>query len=147
MFLSRTLWPVFFPFLLRLYDMSITGITRPKSRRLGRGEDKVEFLTYEDIKSKCFNHPLLANFYYSNLPWCLYSWMLHNPPVTYIFQILPCEIKKTSGLMRRFCWGRTGFTVADNYYIMGAAAADDENFCLRWNDYEKKYAETFRTLR
>ena len=22
-----------------------------------------------------------------------------------------------------------------------------ENFCLRWNDYEKKYAETFRTLR
>ena len=23
----------------------------------------------------------------------------------------------------------------------------DENFCLRWNDYEKKYAETFRTLR
>lgn len=30
---------------------------------------------------------------------------------------------------------------------MGAPAADDENFCLRWNDYEKKYAETFRTLR
>jgi len=37
--------------------------------------------------------------------------------------------------------------MADNYYIMGAPAADDENFCLRWNDYEKKYAETFRTLR
>jgi len=30
---------------------------------------------------------------------------------------------------------------------MGAPAAEDENFCLRWNDYEKKYAETFRTLR
>ena len=38
--------------------------------------------------------------------------------------------------------------MADNYYIMGTAAAEpDENFCLRWNDYEKKYAETFRTLR
>ncbi len=23
----------------------------------------------------------------------------------------------------------------------------DENYCLRWNDYEKKYAETFRVLR
>jgi len=30
---------------------------------------------------------------------------------------------------------------------MGAPAVEDENFCLRWNDYEKKYAETFRTLR
>lgn len=38
-------------------------------------------------------------------------------------------------------------TLAENYYIMGAPAAEDENFCLRWNDYEKKYAETFRTLR
>jgi len=25
--------------------------------------------------------------------------------------------------------------------------AADENYCLRWNDYEKKYAETFRVLR
>jgi len=25
--------------------------------------------------------------------------------------------------------------------------SEDENFCLRWNDYEKKYLETFRTLR
>ncbi len=25
--------------------------------------------------------------------------------------------------------------------------APDENYCLRWNDYEKKYAETFRVLR
>lgn len=40
-----------------------------------------------------------------------------------------------------------GPTLAENYYIMGAPAAEDENFCLRWNDYEKKYAETFRTLR
>lgn len=40
-----------------------------------------------------------------------------------------------------------GLTLAENYYIMGAPAAEDENFCLRWNDYEKKYAETFRTLR
>ena len=23
----------------------------------------------------------------------------------------------------------------------------DENYCLRWNDFEKKYAETFRVLR
>ena len=38
--------------------------------------------------------------------------------------------------------------MSDNYYIMGGpATTDDENFCLRWNDYEKKYAETFRTLR
>jgi uncharacterized C2H2 Zn-finger protein len=32
-------------------------------------------------------------------------------------------------------------------YIMGAPPVDDANYCLRWNDYEKKYAETFRTLR
>merc|ERR1719354_746890 len=30
---------------------------------------------------------------------------------------------------------------------MGAPPVDDANYCLRWNDYEKKYAETFRTLR
>jgi len=30
---------------------------------------------------------------------------------------------------------------------MGPQPVEDENFCLRWNDYEKKYAETFRTLR
>ena len=30
---------------------------------------------------------------------------------------------------------------------MGPQPLEDENFCLRWNDYEKKYAETFRTLR
>ena len=30
---------------------------------------------------------------------------------------------------------------------MGPQVVEDENFCLRWNDYEKKYAETFRTLR
>ena len=29
----------------------------------------------------------------------------------------------------------------------GPGIMEDENFCLRWNDYEKKYAETFRTLR
>ena len=29
----------------------------------------------------------------------------------------------------------------------GPGVMEDENFCLRWNDYEKKYAETFRTLR
>jgi hypothetical protein len=43
--------------------------------------------------------------------------------------------------------GTAGLTLAENYYIMGTAPAEDENFCLRWNDYEKKYAETFRTLR
>lgn len=35
-------------------------------------------------------------------------------------------------------------------HIMGPGPGvmePDENFCLRWNDYEKKYAETFRTLR
>lgn len=37
--------------------------------------------------------------------------------------------------------------LADNLYIMGAPPVDDVNYCLRWNDYEKKYAETFRTLR
>ena len=31
--------------------------------------------------------------------------------------------------------------------MMGPQPVEDENFCLRWNDYEKKYAETFRTLR
>jgi len=31
--------------------------------------------------------------------------------------------------------------------MMGPQVVEDENFCLRWNDYEKKYAETFRTLR
>jgi len=30
---------------------------------------------------------------------------------------------------------------------MGPQAVEDENFCLRWNDYEEKYMETFRTLR
>ena len=32
-------------------------------------------------------------------------------------------------------------------HMMGPQVVEDENFCLRWNDYEKKYAETFRTLR
>jgi hypothetical protein len=45
------------------------------------------------------------------------------------------------------CEENSGLTLAENYYIMGTAPAEDENFCLRWNDYEKKYAETFRTLR
>lgn len=26
----------------------------------------------------------------------------------------------------------------------GGIPPQDENYCLRWNDYEKKYAETFR---
>ena len=37
--------------------------------------------------------------------------------------------------------------LAENLYMMGAPPVDDANYCLRWNDYEKKYAETFRTLR
>ena len=42
---------------------------------------------------------------------------------------------------------KLGLILADNLYIMGAPPVDDANYCLRWNDYEKKYAETFRTLR
>ena len=37
--------------------------------------------------------------------------------------------------------------IKEAYYAMGPQPVEDENFCLRWNDYEKKYAETFRTLR
>ena len=29
----------------------------------------------------------------------------------------------------------------------GDMMSSDENYCLRWNDFEKKYAETFRVLR
>ena len=31
--------------------------------------------------------------------------------------------------------------------VPAASAPSDENYCLRWNEYEKKYAETFRVLR
>ena len=46
------------------------------------------------------------------------------------------------------CWPlASGLILAESYYMMGPQPVEDENFCLRWNDYEKKYAETFRTLR
>jgi hypothetical protein len=31
--------------------------------------------------------------------------------------------------------------------LLGVGVGAGEHFCLRWNDYEKKYAETFRILR
>ena len=38
---------------------------------------------------------------------------------------------------------------AATHHLVNTAAvmAPDENYCLRWNDYEKKYAETFKVLR
>ena len=37
--------------------------------------------------------------------------------------------------------------IGSQHVMAPAPVAADENYCLRWNDYEKKYAETFRVLR